>query len=274
MSKDIKIIVATHKKYDDKRYPSCYYPVQVGYNNDKEDFGYLKDSDGDNIAIKNNVYCELTAQYYAWKNMKYEISGLCHYRRYFIKTERSFKNSVKLILNDKDIEKILSRKKIIIPKLSYRVIENPKLYKDKPKEKQDYHLVKLEEYLLKNHNKYISSWEKFAYGNKISWGNMFISSKEIFDDYSSWMFDILFDLEKQFKEEGKLTPRIMGFISEILLNVWVDHNFKKKEIKYLPVFNTELKEKHANFGKVLKVLGLINVAQAIKFNLMYKKNKY
>ena len=48
---DIKILVATHKKYwmpnDD-----IYLPIQVGAEG-KEDFGYIKDNTGDNISIKN-----------------------------------------------------------------------------------------------------------------------------------------------------------------------------------------------------------------------------
>lgn len=78
---DIKILVAAHKKYwmlDD----SVYLPIQVGAALHPA-LGYVLDNTGDNISAKNPNYCELTALYWAWKNLDCEYIGLCHYRRYF-----------------------------------------------------------------------------------------------------------------------------------------------------------------------------------------------
>ena len=55
---DIKIIVATHKKYWMPK-DGMYLPVQVGHAG-KEDLGYTGDDTGDNISEKNANYCELT----------------------------------------------------------------------------------------------------------------------------------------------------------------------------------------------------------------------
>ena len=79
--KNIKIIVATHKKYqmpDDE----MYLPVQVG-SELNDNLGYQKDNDGENISKKNPYYCELTGLYWAWKNLDADYIGLCHYRRIF-----------------------------------------------------------------------------------------------------------------------------------------------------------------------------------------------
>ena len=40
------------------------------------------DDEGDNISQKNKTYCELTAQYWAWKNEDADYYGFFHYRRY------------------------------------------------------------------------------------------------------------------------------------------------------------------------------------------------
>ena len=40
------------------------------------------DNNGDNISAKNSQYCELTAQYWAWKNIDCDYYGFFHYRRY------------------------------------------------------------------------------------------------------------------------------------------------------------------------------------------------
>ena len=60
---DIKIIIATTKKY---RMPDdpIYMPLQVGAGNKKAaNTPYEKDNTGDNISEKNSSYCELIGLY-------------------------------------------------------------------------------------------------------------------------------------------------------------------------------------------------------------------
>lgn len=78
---NIKILVATHKLYWMPT-DSVYIPIQVGKVG-KANLGYLTDDTGDNISAKNVHYCELTGVYWAWKNLKCDYIGLCHYRLYF-----------------------------------------------------------------------------------------------------------------------------------------------------------------------------------------------
>ena len=44
----------------------------------------IPDDAGENISAWNRSYCELTAQYWAWKNDTAAWQGLFHYRRYLI----------------------------------------------------------------------------------------------------------------------------------------------------------------------------------------------
>ena len=83
---NIKIIVATHKKYEMPQ-DDMYLPLHVGAIN-KEDIGYQKDCFGNNISLKNSSYCELTGLYWAWNNLDADYIGLAHYRRHF--SRRSF----------------------------------------------------------------------------------------------------------------------------------------------------------------------------------------
>lgn len=89
----VKIIVATHKKY---QMPSdqMYIPIHVGADGKKDaegndlDFGYIKDNTGDNISNLNPSFCELTGLYWAWKNLDADYIGLVHYRRHFSKKRK------------------------------------------------------------------------------------------------------------------------------------------------------------------------------------------
>ena len=85
----IKILVACHKADPNIRQDDIYMPIQVGKALHPElDLGFQCDNTGDNISEKNGSYCELTALYWAWKNLKdVDYIGLCHYRRYFDLTE-------------------------------------------------------------------------------------------------------------------------------------------------------------------------------------------
>lgn len=112
---DIKILVAAHKPYwmpDD----DVYLPIQVGAAG-KESLGWQRDDEGDNISAKNPNYCELTALYWAWKNLKADYIGLCHYRRYFI--HRSLTARIRprknRIYHRKNYEKLLQKYDAIIP---------------------------------------------------------------------------------------------------------------------------------------------------------------
>lgn len=80
--KNIQIAVACHK-------PSVLptnallMPVQVGSAIAARRMeGMRYDDEGENISAKNPQYCELTAQYWIWKNVEADYYGLCHYRRF------------------------------------------------------------------------------------------------------------------------------------------------------------------------------------------------
>ena len=61
--------------------------------------------------------------------------------------------------------------------------------------------------------------------------NMFVMRRDLYNDYMQWMFSILFELEKRVDITGWDTyeSRIYGFVSELLLDVWLEKN----QIDYL-----------------------------------------
>ncbi len=77
---NIKILVAYHKRSvlinDD-----IFLPIHVGKISSKDELGIIGDDTGDNISNKNQIYSEMTAAYWGWKNLRTDYIGLCHYRR-------------------------------------------------------------------------------------------------------------------------------------------------------------------------------------------------
>ena len=79
----VQILVAHHKPGLIIK-DNIYFPIQVGKAMHPEvNLCIQGDDTGENISSKNSIYCEMTAWYWAWKNIKADYVGLCHYRRYF-----------------------------------------------------------------------------------------------------------------------------------------------------------------------------------------------
>lgn len=232
---DIKVIVATHKHY---RMPldKIYVPMQAGRAVSQMDLSDIAGDDtGDNISHKNKNYCELTCLYWAWKNMQADYTGLCHYRRHFAMNINSDK--WQRIADGDYIEKLLNENEIILPKKRNYYIETTYQQYIHAHNKQD--LDKTEEILKEFYPQYLSAYKNVMDSTKGHRFNMMIMRKDLFENYCEWLFDILFKLEERLdiSEYSDYDKRVFGFVSERLLDVWINTN----NIKYteLPVVNME-----------------------------------
>ena len=229
--KNIKIIVATHKKYQMPK-EKIYLPLHVGAEG-KDDLGYQKDNTGDNISNKNPYFCELTGLYWAWKNLDDDYIGLVHYRRYFASKKKN-KDKFKSILKEDELNKYLERFDIIVPKKRKYYIET--IYNHY---KHTMHIETLDETIKiieKKYPEYMDSVNTVMKRRSMHAFNMFIMKKKYFDEYCEWLFSILFDLEKKMKNNkyDKFHSRFYGRVSERLLDVWLDyHKYKYKEVPFI-----------------------------------------
>ena len=86
---EIRLMVSCHQMEEVPPLP-LLRPIQVGAALSSERFpGFLRDDTGENISHKNRSYCELTAQYWAWKNLTADHYGFFHYRRYLYPDRRA-----------------------------------------------------------------------------------------------------------------------------------------------------------------------------------------
>lgn len=241
-----KLFVVTHKKIFYKL-KKDYIPIQVGKNKKKFEDNYILDNTGDNISAKNDNYCELTAIYWLWKNYKLpNYIGLCHYRRFFVK-----KPFCTLITSDY-IERILEKYDIILP-YPYRTGETVKEHFINSPSGRREDIERLEKIINENYTEYYEDFKYVMDEIKISYWNMFITNKTIFNEYCEWLFGILFEYEKTTDLTGytKEEARIYGFLSEFLLNVWVRN--KKLNVKYIDVLMVK-ENKMYNFAKKNQLL--------------------
>ena len=140
---NIKILVAYHKKSEIIK-SDIITPIHVGREvaTSSPDYNWLQDNmigdnTGDHISAKNPNYCELTALYWAWKNLDVDYVGLMHYRRVFnfgkildMTHEYGTKVLNKIGLNDEKIKNLLKNNITIYylrPKCQYdsfKVVDN------------------------------------------------------------------------------------------------------------------------------------------------------
>ena len=249
----MKIFNITHKPIPYLN-NDLYTPFQVNWNKDpiiSKDF--FLDNTLDNISSANDNFCELTACYWLWKNLNnVDYIGLCHYRRYFnlFPSKFSIRPSTQKRITKKELHRnmisttCINKQRAIIKKdlKSYDMIL-PKARKMKYTIAQNYIFHhrssdwnKTLEIVVKKYPEYENSIEKYLNNNnKFHQCNMMITKKEIWDNYHSWLFDILFELrDNVIIPEDNFQKRIFGFLSERLLNLYIlHHNFKIKEYPLL-----------------------------------------
>ncbi|WP_444643986.1 DUF4422 domain-containing protein [Caproiciproducens sp. R1] len=233
---EIKILVATHKDYWMPR-DKMYLPVRCGVCRlpDTVTHGFQRDDIGDNISDRNSSFCELTALYWAWKNLDAEYLGLVHYRRYFAQRLTGEKRS--RIADDESVMRMLKRAPVILPcKRHYWIDTNYGQYvhahhAEDLAQTRVILSMKCPEYMLS----YDASMKRTS-GHRF---NMFVMRHDLLDAYCTWLFEILFELEKSLDISHYSTNdrRVFGFVAERLLDCWIETN----HITYteMPVVNLE-----------------------------------
>ncbi|NMN00823.1 glycosyl transferase, family 8 [Bifidobacterium sp. DSM 109958] len=265
----IRIFVTTHKPVDMPR-SRILQPVQVGGGLKDPNSRFrtaFHDDDGENISVKNPMYCELTTQYWAWKNVDADYYGFCHYRRYFdfSATEHEENPYGEVMddyidaaaakeygLDDATMTKAIEGWDVITTGIKdlREVIDNhgtpKKLYAAAPK----LHLRDLRhvyDILCAMHPDYKEDADAFLDGNTSCFCNMYIMRKELFFAYCEWMFPILEEFERttdmaSYSKEALRTP---GHLSERLFNIWLMHlkrttpELKTKELQCVHFTNPD-----------------------------------
>ena len=111
--------------------------------------------------------------------------------------------------------------------------------------------------LEEKYPKYLKEFDRLHKRKSAHMFNMFIMKKEVLDGYCSWLFDILFELEKRVDTTNytDFHKRFYGRVSELLLDVYINtNNLKYQEVKFMDMDNINWWKKGTSFLKA-KFLG-------------------
>lgn len=238
---DIKLFVCCHQRVQVPDHP-LLVPIQVGAALADSHFpGYLHDDAGDNISVKNRSYCELTAQYWAWKNVEADYYGFFHYRRYLYpdinaKLPYRVERDVSLPLLDKlgykHFAELIQQYDLIAPKSENMYVPVREHYANAPfHHRKDMELM--EQIVRERHPEMGEALETYLSGTVCYFGNIYIMRREIFHDYCSWLFPILeeFDRRAETSDYSPQEQRVDGYLAERLLGIYV--TFWCSELKRL-----------------------------------------
>lgn len=229
---DIKLFVCCHRPEQKVASNPLLLPVQVGAALAQSHFpGFLYDDTGENISGKNRSYCELTAQYWAWKNIDADYYGFFHYRRYLYPEQgerspyrlvRRLDNAALDKLNYPAFPALMEGFDCVVP-----IGEDVRLPVRQHYARAPFHhskdLLTAEQVIREGYPDYVSSMERYFSNSICYFGNIFVMSRELFHHYAQWLFSILeeFDRRTDLTAYQGQALRVDGYLGERLLGVYV-----------------------------------------------------
>lgn len=236
---DIKLFVCCHQPTEVPKHP-LLVPIQVGAALADNHFpGFLHDDSGDNISEKNRSYCELTAQYWLWKNMEADYYGLFHYRRYLYPDMNArwlyrVERTPTLDLLDKlgygKFSDLIQQNDLILPKGENMYLPVREHYANAPFHyRKD--LTLMEQIVREKHPEMTDALEIYLSSTICYFGNISIMKKDFFYNYCDWLFPLLDEFDRQTDTSGYSVQeqRVDGYLAERLLGVYV--TFWKNELR-------------------------------------------
>lgn len=262
---NIKILVACHKPSVLPK-NSLFLPVQVGSEIAAKQLENMEhDNNGENISSKNPAYCELTAQYWGWKNVQADYYGLCHYRRFLcfanVDMPKNVRNQYeagaidsfnlkKFGLEDEtEMRTVIEANDVVVGQLQ----EVSKLYTPHGNQNtalkhwiaHDRALINIKDLekmldLLDGISPAVGkSTREYLNGGKFLGFNCFVMKKALFDEMCAIEFKVLEELEKyvDLSTYNQQLARIFGFMGEIISSGYVYHLEKQKsfKVKHVPL---------------------------------------
>lgn len=253
---DIKIFVSHRIDLDSETIDNpLYVPVRCGAVYDKRaDVKLLGDDTGVNISKKRFSYNELTVQYWAWKNVKADYYGLCHYRRYISFDDKKYPTGFdehsngcvvedyldneaisKHCLNENTMTQLIKQYDVIaIDPIKLSGISNYSAMERAP----DWHNIKDADVMMdvvkRLYPEMRDAVEYYMLHSPNSWlYNCWIMKKDVFEKYSEWLFTVLAEIEKEvdISHYSSKKYRVFGVLGERLFGIYLTYLITKTATK-------------------------------------------
>lgn len=228
---DIKLFVCCHERSAVASHP-LLAPLQVGAALAGERFpSFAHDDEGENISARNRSYCELTGQYWAWKNVQADWYGFFHYRRYLYPDVQARRPYIIRRAPDLDalgydrFSALVEQYDMLLPKEEDMGVSVREHY---ARHHRAADLALAEELVRTMHPEMSDALDTYLNSTRQYFGNIFIMRRDVFHDYCAWLFPILTAFDESV---DKPEPRVDGYIAERLLGVYAE--YRRKELKTL-----------------------------------------
>lgn len=224
----------------------------------------IGDNTGDNISRKNRSYNEMTAMYWAWKNIEQlgnpEYIGFMHYRRQFIfddnvvplfkdipfeapdsqfRIDTLSDSHIATLFNEKVITDALKDTDVILPRgihWDFTVYDQYLAASGQAHQIRDLDVTL--QVLKEEFKDYYPIAEAYMNGNRHYWWNMFVMRTDVFIQYCEFMFAVLFRaeefiniLEPSMSERTVVQKRIYGFLSERLSGIFFTYLRNRSDLR-------------------------------------------
>ena len=240
----VKLFVCSHKDYPVPVHP-LLVPLQVGAALAQRQFpGFTQDSTGENISAKNHAYCELTGQYWAWKNARADYIGFFHYRRYLFpdqaeplpyRLKGSPDQALLQSLGYDSFQGLIEQYDLIMPRGENMFVSVRRHYADS----EAHHEKDLDlalSILLEQHPEYRDAAERYLSGTVHYFCNIFVMRWDVFEDYCRWLFPLLEEFDRRADIAGYSIQeqRVDGYLAERLLGIYYTRNRDRLKTLELP----------------------------------------
>ena len=210
------VFVCTHVKTQVPE-DSTYKLLQVNAEvNGRFGDEYYYDNDGDdNISRLNCYFGELTGLYWIYRNYPGDENiGICHYRRFFVD------DHMNRLTGDR-FDEILADHDIIVPRAHFAEIS----YRDTYSRSHNVNdLDAVGGAVKKLYPDYYNAFCDAMNGKKYYFGNLLVTSRQLFDEYCEFLFSVLFEASENIhpdEYQDLYTRRVYGFLSENMIMAFI-----------------------------------------------------
>jgi lipopolysaccharide biosynthesis glycosyltransferase len=235
----------------------------------------IGDDTGDHISNLNRTVNELTAFYWAWKNPDKldnpDYIGFMHYRRHLSFADEKLPEKEKqtfdqmyetFALDDEYLQKtrLNNDEKItnkcadydVVIKSRHRLPGTPYQHYEHNREGH----TKIKDYdtvlriLAEKYPSFIKYSEKYNSGKFAYFTNIIIMKSELFYQYCEWLFDIIFETQKQIdiSNYSAQEARACAYISEWLMGIYITYLYNATDKKILELQGTYIE--NSDYGVI------------------------